>query len=80
MFVLNKLSILLLLAYKKFISPFLPPVCRFTPSCSEYALESYKMYGFFKASFLTISRILRCNPLFEGGIDPVPLKPTKKDL
>jgi uncharacterized protein len=80
MFVLNKLSIFLLLVYKKFISPILPPVCRFTPSCSEYALESFKMYGFFKASYLTLTRILRCNPLFEGGFDPVPLKPTKKDL
>ena len=51
--------------------------CRYVPTCSEYAKECYIKFNFFKASFLTIYRILRCNPLSKGGYDPVPL--TKKE-
>ncbi len=81
MFVLNKLAIQILSGYKKFISPLLPPVCRFTPSCSEYALESFQKLSFWKASYLTLTRVLRCNPLFEGGYDPVPIpKLNQKEL
>lgn len=51
--------------------------CKYMPSCSNYALEAYKKFNFFKASFLTFWRILRCNPFSKGGYDPVPL--TKKE-
>lgn len=58
--------------YKRWISPILPPACRFTPTCSEYAMESFTRYGFMKGLFLTLKRILRCHPFHPGGYDPVP--------
>jgi len=60
--------------YRKFISPLKPPCCRFTPTCSAYAIEAFKKRGFFVGLILTLGRILRCNPLFKGGYDPVPEK------
>jgi len=60
--------------YRKFISPLKPPCCRFTPTCSAYALEAFKKRGFFVGSILTVWRILRCNPFSKGGYDPVPEK------
>ena len=57
--------------YQKYISRFTPSSCRFYPTCSAYAIEAYRKYGFFKGTFLTIWRILRCNPFNEGGYDPV---------
>jgi len=45
--------------------------CKFTPSCSEYSKQAYQEYGFFKGSYLTIKRILRCNPFNKGGYDPI---------
>lgn len=62
----------LILFYKKAISPHFLPVCRFYPSCSTYALESIKKYGAVKGVFLATKRILRCHPLNKGGYDPVP--------
>ncbi|MFZ0369878.1 MAG: membrane protein insertion efficiency factor YidD [Halobacillus sp.] len=58
--------------YRKGISPFFPPSCRFQPTCSEYGLEAFKRFGFFKAAYLTIKRILKCHPFHKGGFDPVP--------
>ena len=60
--------------YRKFISPIKPPCCRFTPSCSAYALEAFKKRGFFVGFILTVWRLLRCNPFSKGGYDPVPEK------
>lgn len=60
--------------YQKYISPGLPPSCRFYPTCSQYALEAFETRGAFVGFFLTIFRLLRCNPLFKGGYDPVPQK------
>ncbi len=60
--------------YKNFISPLLPPRCRFYPSCSNYSLEAIQLHGAFKGSYLTIKRLLKCHPFHEGGIDPVPKK------
>lgn len=79
----NKGLIKLIDFYQKGISPNQPPRCRFTPTCSQYAKECYQKFGFLKASYLTTKRLLRCNPLFKGGYDPVPLtkeekKPWKK--
>ncbi|MBK6799837.1 MAG: membrane protein insertion efficiency factor YidD [Acidobacteria bacterium] len=65
------LAIAILRFYKYAISPMLPPSCRFTPSCSEYAAEAISKYGFFKGSYLGIKRILRCHPFSAGGYDPV---------
>ncbi|MCI8804612.1 MAG: membrane protein insertion efficiency factor YidD [Clostridiales bacterium] len=58
--------------YRKFISPLKRPCCRFYPTCSSYAYEAYSKYGFFKGTYLTVWRVLRCNPFCKGGYDPVP--------
>lgn len=59
--------------YKKFISPMKrTPSCKYTPSCSQYALEALQKYGPLKGSYLAVRRILRCNYFHEGGYDPVP--------
>ena len=58
--------------YQLCISPFTPPSCRFTPTCSQYAIEAIEKYGAWKGARLAIWRILRCNPFCRGGYDPVP--------
>lgn len=59
--------------YRKYISPMKRGgCCRFTPTCSSYALEAVEKYGALKGSYLSIRRILRCNPFHKGGYDPVP--------
>ena len=58
--------------YQRQTSPLFPPCCRFTPTCSQYALEAIQVHGAAKGVFLALKRILRCNPLFPGGYDPVP--------
>lgn len=58
--------------YRHFISPMFPPVCRFTPTCSQYALEALQKHGPFKGLYLAVRRILRCNPWGGSGYDPVP--------
>ncbi len=69
---MKKAAIFLINLYRKHISPMKKPCCRFMPTCSEYALEAFSKYGFFKALRLTVWRILRCNPFCKGGYDPVP--------
>lgn len=59
-------------AYKRFVSPLMPPACRFHPSCSEYAAEAVEVHGALKGSVLAAGRVLRCNPWSAGGFDPVP--------
>ena len=54
--------------------------CRYSPTCSNYALEAYQKFNFFYASLLTFYRILRCNPFSKGGYDPVPLTRREKKL
>lgn len=63
--------------YRRFISPWFPPCCRFTPSCSAYAIEALKKHGFWIGSCLTVWRLLRCHPFCRGGYDPVPDKKAK---
>lgn len=58
--------------YKLCISPLLPPACRFTPSCSTYAMEAILKHGVFRGSWLAVKRILRCHPWGGSGYDPVP--------
>ncbi|MBE6013033.1 MAG: membrane protein insertion efficiency factor YidD [Lachnospiraceae bacterium] len=69
---LKKLLLLLIRFYKKCISPFLPDSCRYYPTCSQYAYEAISKYGAIKGGFLSVLRILRCNPFCRGGYDPVP--------
>ena len=71
---MKHVMIWLIRLYRKIISPIKPPCCRFTPTCSAYAIEAFQKRGFFVGLILTIGRILRCNPFFKGGYDPVPEK------
>ena len=64
--------------YRRFISPLKKPCCRFTPTCSQYALDAVREWGVLFGISLAIWRILRCNPFSAGGYDPVPENPFKK--
>jgi hypothetical protein len=58
--------------YRRYLSPLKPPMCRFAPTCSQYAIEALETHGLFKGSALALWRIARCQPFCEGGHDPVP--------
>jgi len=58
--------------YRRFLSPFKPPMCRFTPTCSQYAVEAIETHGVLKGTLLATWRVLRCNPFGKCGCDPVP--------
>ncbi len=58
-------------AYQRFVSPLLAPSCRFTPSCSQYALLAIQKYGLLRGMLMGALRVLRCNPFSKGGFDPV---------
>jgi len=58
-------------AYQVLISPMLPPACRFTPTCSQYAIEAIKKYGVLRGFYMGARRLLRCHPFHPGGYDPV---------
>lgn len=69
---LSRPFIFLIKLYQKYISPLKPPSCRFTPTCSNYAIGALKEWGLIIGCALTVWRILRCNPFSKGGYDPVP--------
>ena len=66
------LLILLVKFYQLFISPMIGPRCRFSPTCSEYAVEALKTHGAIKGVWLTMKRLSRCHPMHPGGLDTVP--------
>ncbi|HOX36512.1 MAG TPA: membrane protein insertion efficiency factor YidD [Candidatus Brocadiia bacterium] len=66
--------------YQRLISPMMPPVCRFQPTCSNYAIEAIEKKGVVVGCLMAVWRILRCNPLCAGGYDPVEREDTKGDL
>ena len=63
-----------LAAYRRWISPMMAPHCRFHPSCSAYAIEAITAYGALRGGWLTLRRLVKCQPFFTGGYDPVPLR------
>ncbi len=70
---MKKVFIRLIRFYQKAISPYLFHIhCIYTPTCSQYGIEAIQKYGALKGSWLTLKRILRCNPFAKGGYDPVP--------
>jgi uncharacterized protein len=68
----RRLAIGLIRGYQVLISPLFPPSCRFTPTCSSYAITSVERFGVFRGGWLAAKRIGRCHPWNEGGHDPVP--------
>jgi len=69
---LKKAALKVIRIYQKYISPLSGPKCRYYPTCSHYTFEAIDRYGFLLGGALGTLRILRCNPLFPGGVDPVP--------
>jgi putative membrane protein insertion efficiency factor len=69
---LQTAALIAIKAYRRIVSPAFPPVCRFFPSCSSYALEAVERHGLARGAGLTARRLLRCHPYHPGGLDPVP--------
>lgn len=69
---MRRAALLLIRFYQRWISRYLPPMCRFTPSCSEYMKQAIEVHDLWAGLWLGIKRIARCNPFCEGGEDPVP--------
>ncbi len=69
---MNKVVLGFIRLYQRLLSPYLPSLCRYTPTCSEYAVQSFEKYGFLIGIWLTIKRLARCNPFGSSGLDPVP--------
>jgi uncharacterized protein len=69
---LSRMLVALVRFYRQWISPALPPTCRFSPSCSAYAIEALMVHGTLRGLWLTAGRLLRCGPWHPGGMDPVP--------
>ena len=69
--ILKRAAMAALAGYKRWISPLLPPACRFVPSCSEYAAEAVEHHGALRGGAMAVWRLARCHPLAKGGYDPV---------
>ena len=70
---MKKILLFLIRFYRRCISPYTPPSCRFTPTCSQYAQEAIMKYGAIKGGYLALRRFLRCHPFYKGDTyDPVP--------
>ena len=69
---MKRLLLLLVQFYRSWISPLLPPSCRYYPTCSAYAMEAIERYGARRGAWMALRRILRCHPFHRGGYDPVP--------
>ncbi|WP_143528522.1 membrane protein insertion efficiency factor YidD [Rubrobacter xylanophilus] len=68
---MRRAVLLTIRAYQRLVSPLFPPSCRFTPSCSQYAIEAIERYGLLKGGAMGVWRLLRCHPFSRGGVDPV---------
>ncbi len=77
---IQQVPLTLIRGYRYIISPLLPPSCRFTPTCSCYAIEAITSHGTLRGILLSLGRILRCHPFCQGGYDPVPPVHGRKDM
>lgn len=68
---MKKILIYIINLYRKYISPMSPPSCKYTPTCSMYAIQAIEKHGILKGGLMALYRILRCNPFSKGGYDPV---------
>ena len=75
---MKELAIKMIRSYQRKISPLFPPRCRYYPTCSQYAVTAIERFGIIRGGLLAVWRLLRCTPLFPGGLDPVPEKRNKK--
>lgn len=69
---MTRILLILIRAYQYLVSPMLGPSCRFTPTCSDYAVQALRKYGAVKGTWLSIKRVGRCHPWHDGGYDPLP--------
>ncbi len=74
---MNKFAIGIIKSYQFILSPMMGGQCRFYPSCSHYAIDAFKHHHFFKACYLTLYRLGRCQPFCCGGVDPIPTKSSR---
>ena len=70
--VVKRAFIIFIKFYQKYLSPLLGPSCRFYPTCSEYALQAITKFGVLKGLFISVKRIVKCNPWGGSGLDPIP--------
>ncbi|HYK00252.1 MAG TPA: membrane protein insertion efficiency factor YidD [Thermoanaerobaculia bacterium] len=70
--IVRRIPLFFLRGYKRFISPLLPPMCRFEPTCSVYTMQAVEKYGTLRGTWLGVRRLARCHPFNPGGWDPVP--------
>lgn len=68
---MKQLFVYAIRGYRRFISPLLPPTCRFHPTCSDYAQQAFERYGVLRGFWLTIKRLVKCHPYHPGGFDPL---------
>jgi len=67
----NGVLIAVIRAYQRVLSPYIPPSCRYSPTCSQYAVEALQKHGPLRGGYLALRRVLRCTPFHSGGYDPV---------
>ena len=77
---MKALILLMLRGYKRFISPLLPPACRFEPTCSIYMMQAVQRFGVLRGGWMGTKRLLRCQPFCAGGHDPVPELPAPEEM
>lgn len=70
---IKRVIVVLIISYRRYISPLFPPSCRFQPTCSQYALDAIQRFGIYRGGWLSVKRICRCHPFHPGGYDPVPI-------
>ena len=77
---MKTVALALLQAYKRILSPWLLPSCRYVPTCSEYAAEAVDRFGVLRGGWMAARRLLRCHPFVKGGYDPVVPPPGREEI